>query len=230
MFELIIKFILDILTFGSLTIFIFSMFKLPIKNNDKQIVIFAIVVGFVNFYFKVIIQSPYFFLFQVISFIILLVVLRNYPILYALVLSITGFIATSLIETIVALLGPILTSSTIQEMVSHFPSYALLHMIIAGLYIFLSYILTKNKVGFSFVKRRFSSKVKISSINYIWSSLLIVAMMVLTILTQPRVVKSLNMYIILIVGALFIISIWYAYRQNKFSLNERYGVKDANNE
>lgn len=222
-YELIIKFVIAILFFGALTSLIFAMFKLPIRTNDKQLVTFAVVIGSVNFYFKFIVMSPYVFGFQIITCIILLITLRRYPILYAIIVSIMGFLGVSLIDGVVSLTTNTLQIFTVDQMINDFKTYVILHLVIMVLYIIIACLLVRYKIGFSFVKRRFSGAVRISSLNYIWAVLLIIAMIIMTVLTQPAVIHTLNMYIILVVSLIFIASVWYAYRQNKISLKDRYG-------
>jgi hypothetical protein len=65
--EMTIKLILTIITFAALMIFNFAIFKVPIKGNDKQIAVLALVVGLTNFYFKFVLDSPYFFLAQMVQ-------------------------------------------------------------------------------------------------------------------------------------------------------------------
>lgn len=223
MIDLVIKFTLGILSVGALTIFVFVMFKLPIKGNDKQIAIISVVLGFVNFYFKDILESSYYYLFQVIAFVLLLIIIRKYPILYALILAITGLIASSFIDTIVTLIGIQLKLATLEQMVTELKSYSVTHLSVTIVYILIALLLSKLGIGFSFVKRRFSGKYQLSNINFLWAFLLIIAMIIMTVLTQPEVANTLNIYILLLVGVIFIISIWFAFKENKLSLTDRYG-------
>ena len=220
--ELIIKFILALFVCGATTISIFSMFKIPIKSNDKQIAIFILVVGFINFYFKFILDSPFVFVYQIISFSILLVILRRYPILYAIIVTVTGFVSLSLIDAVASLVARSMNIS-VDQMINDLSTYTILHVVVALIYLLISYLLVKFNIGYSFVKRRFSGKdMKLSNANYIWGIMMILAMIVMTLLSQPKVIYSLNMYIVLLVGIMFISSICYAYVQNKISLDDRY--------
>ncbi|MWC27393.1 hypothetical protein [Paenibacillus sp. MMS18-CY102] len=227
MFELIIKLALALIFCCSTTILMFTMFKIPIKANDKQITIFALILGFVNFYFKFILGSPLVFFYQVVSFVILLMILRRYPILYAVIVAATGFICSGLIDAIVSL-GAQLLNVTVDQMINDLKVYIILHVITTILYLMAAFGLQKFNIGFSFVKRRFSSRNNISNANYLWGAMMIVAMIVMTFLSQPSVINTLNMYIIIMVGILFIASICYAYIQNKLSLVDRYGNQERN--
>ncbi|EFM10070.1 hypothetical protein PaecuDRAFT_3029 [Paenibacillus curdlanolyticus YK9] len=225
MFELIIKFAIALIFCCSMTILIFTMFKVPIKTNDKQITTFTLIIGFVNFYFKFILGSPYGFFYHVISFIILLMILRRYPILYAVIVSATGFICSGLIDAVISSVAQLLNVS-VEQMINEMPVYIILHVTTTVLYLMVAFMLHKFNIGFSFVKRRFSGKSNISNANYLWGAMMIVAMIVMTFLSQPSVINTLNMYIIILVGLLFICSICYAYIQNKVSLTDRYGNQD----
>ncbi|MFF2481009.1 hypothetical protein [Paenibacillus sp. NPDC058071] len=223
MLDLIVKYGITIVFFGALTCLIFALFKLPIKHNDKQIALFAVIVGSISFYFKYIVESPYVFAYQVITFVILLIVLRRYPVLYAIIVASSGFVAVSLVDGTVTLTLQALNLFNSGQLAHDLRVYSLLHITITIMYMLITYALLKLDIGFSFVKRRFSGKHQLSNINYVWSFLLIASMLFMTVLTQPAVIESLNLYIILLVTILFLGSTRYAYKQNKVSLQDRFG-------
>lgn len=222
--ELIIKFILALVVCGATTILIFTLFEIPIKSNDKQIAIFALIVGFVNFYFKFILDSSYVFAYQIISFIVLLVVLRRYPILYAIILTITGYINSGLVDVIASTIAKSL-NITVVQMINDFKTYVILHTIVSATYLLIALILKKYGLSYSFVKRRFLAKgwFNFTNVNYIWAVLLIVAVIAITAISQPDLFSNLKVYVIILIALLSITSIFFAYKQNKLSLADRYG-------
>lgn len=222
MLSLIISFGLALLTLAATTILIFALFKLPIRDNSRQILIFSFVVGFVNFYFKYILVSPLQFVYQIFAFVVLLIILRRYPAIYAIIVSITGFIGSALVDSIASLTFTSLHIFTVDQMVNELGPYITMHIVVISLYMLISALLIKLNIGFSFVKRRFSGNFGISNINYMWASLLIVAMLIIALVTQPEIINTLNLYVILLIGLLFCCSILYAFKQNKVSLNDRY--------
>lgn len=225
MMELFIKLVLSIITFGAATVLNFAMFKIPIKGNDKQIALLALVIGFISFYTHFVIESPHYFLYQIIGFVIMLMILRRYPIVYSLIVTATGFLATSLIDSAATLLVIQTKMATLDEIIKSLKDYTILHIIVTVIYCAIALLLSKYKIGFSFVVRRFSGLHRISAANYVWAVLLITFMLVLTLFTQPAIVNSLKMYMLLLVVVIFVISICYAFKQNKKVVADRFDLK-----
>ncbi len=216
---LLVEFILTMVLFISLFILNFIIFKIPVKDNDKQIVLISLVVGSVNYYFKFIVNSPFFMLYQVIVTIIMLIIVRRYPLLYSFIVTVTGSLAVSLIDTIVTVVS-IRTFSSIELLGKNPIHFAIAHLITSVLCLLVAYVLHKKNRGFSFVNRRFSGKHSLKTINFIWAFLLLCGLMALQF-TNKFDDDSFHLYIIIFVGASLAASIIYAYIQNKKVLKDR---------
>jgi hypothetical protein len=221
--KLLIELLLTILFFSSMVTLNFAIFKIPIKDNDKQIVLLSLIVGIVNFYFKFILADSSFLLAQIVIYLISLMIFRKYPIIYAFIVSLTGSIAVSLIDAIVTIAALRLKFSTMATMASNLYEFAILHLVSTALCFLTAFILYKLNIGFSFVRGKFSGKHSLRSYNFIWAALLIIGFVGLEFANLNFTKYSTHLYIIAIISICLLVSIAYAYFQNKKSLEDRFG-------
>ncbi|MCM3272604.1 hypothetical protein [Paenibacillus elgii] len=210
-----------VLFLASMILLNFVIFKIPVKENDKQITVLALIVGSANYYFKFVLHSPYAFVLQIILYTVFLMLLRRYPIFYSFIVSLTGFIVISLIDAIVTIAGLQLKITTNELMVHNFYHYVGMHLATIILTLLIAYTIHKAKIGFSFVIRRFSGKYSLRSYNFIWAAILIIGTIVLQFLSVGFSIYSMHKYILIVFSLILIISIFYAYLQNKKALKDR---------
>lgn len=210
-----------VLFLASMILLNFVIFRIPVKENDKQITLLALIVGSANYYLKFVLHSPYAFVVQIILYTVFLMLLRRYPIFYSFIVSLTGFIVISLIDAIVTITGLQLKITTNELMVHNFYHYVGMHSATIILTLLIAYAIYKAKIGFSFVIRRFSGKYSLRSYNFIWATILIVGTIVLQFLSVGFSIYSMHKYILIVFSLILIISIFYAYLQNKKVLKDR---------
>ncbi|MBD0381255.1 hypothetical protein [Paenibacillus sedimenti] len=216
---LLIKLVLSILFVAAFVILNFSIFKIPIKGNDKQIAILALIVGGVNFYFKFVVDSSYFMLIQSITYIILLALMRRYPLLYSLLVCTVGSVISTALDAGVSFGAAWLNLSTFDLMNDNLLHFTLFHIVQIIIYLLISFLLTKKKIGFSFVYHKFYVMEKY---NVIWMVLLVLVTSGLTFGSLHFNVFSMHGYILLIITAALIGLLIYGFFQNKRSLRDRY--------
>ncbi|MBP1991393.1 hypothetical protein [Paenibacillus eucommiae] len=218
---LLVKLIASFIFVTALVIINFVIFKIPIKGNDKQIVLLALIVGTTNFYFKFILDSSYFMLIQTLVYIIALTALRGYPILYAFLVCTIGSLVVSFIDVIVTIGAIRLNLSTLEAMQQNLGHFFFFHMLTSVVYVVLAFILYRRKIGFSFLVRKFYVMEKY---NFLWIILLLVTTLILIVGTQGLKIFSLQGYILLFVLFGLVGSLIYGYSQNKKALRERYDI------
>lgn len=217
-YETLIKLIFAVISTIGSTILMFSIVKLRLKDNHAKIAIFGVVVGAIIYYFKFVVAAPplNYILYQVIANVILFIVIFRFPLVYSLIISCLGFIATALGDSLASTPALQLKLTSIEQMNSNVYHYITLHAFVAVIYILISYILKRYGIGFNFIVRKFSGGIhKISFSNFLWSIILIIGVAFTTFLANPEVIETFHMYIILIVAIIFIISITYSYFQYK---------------
>jgi hypothetical protein len=223
MVDLYIRFIFGIISMLAIVVVNFAIFKIQIKGNDKQIAIIALVVGIANVYFKFVIGSTSFFIVQIITYIILLTLLRRYPLFYSMVVCVVGSFVAAMIDTTVTLTALGLKFVTIDGTLNSPKDFIILNLVFATISFIISWLLIRYKIGFTFVVRRFTGKYSLRSSTFVWAVLLILGVLILQFSSRRYPLFSLNSFTVLITALAFIVIIIYAYYQNKKSLLSRFG-------
>jgi hypothetical protein len=220
--ETLVKLVVSIGFVLSIVLLNFTIFRIPIKHNDKQIVSIALIVGFANFYFKHVLAVPYFMLIQMFVYMIMLMVLRRYPLLYSLIVSVVGSLCVSIFDVIVTILALRYGVSSIEQMSNYLPHFVLLHAITMALLLVSALIIHKLDLRFSFVIRRFKNK-SLNSADVIWGVCLIAAVTILQFASLNISLLSRHGIIIALVSGSLVATLIHAYRQNKKVKIDRFG-------
>ncbi len=221
--NLFIQLIFAIIFWASIVIVSFSMFRVPIRENHRQITFLAVIVGGLNFYTKFIIQSPYALIYQIVVYIILLMILRRYPIFYSFIICITGSIVVAMVDAVTTITALRMNLSTMELMTYDTAHFVGMHSIVTCVIVLIAYALYRFNLGFSFVVRRFSGKHTLKPHNFIWAIILVVGFSFLQFSTQRFDKFSLHPYIIILFSIGLIASVIYAYFLNKSVLKDREG-------
>jgi hypothetical protein len=223
--DLYTEFLVGVINASAAVILTFVIFKIPVKGNDKQIAIIGLALGATNFYLKFMIHLNVAQIVQIIVFLLLITVIRRYPILYSAAVSVIGSIAYSIIDGVVTFSLIKMNLTSMNDLVNNNMDYITIHIIVTVFYLAVAYILTKYKIGFSFVVIRFSGKYSLSSATFVWAAVLVLAVFILQVSSQNFVFLSVNSYMLIFAILVLFMSIIYAYFQNKKALKDRYGEK-----
>jgi hypothetical protein len=216
---LLIKLLLSLFMFTSMTTLCYAIFKIPIKENHRQIAILSLVSGTVNFYLKFIIGSSLFFPAQVIIMIVLLTMLRRYPILYSLFVCGTGSLISGVIDGLLSTIVIKLHLTSIDLILNNILHFSAMHLIVSAAYLTIAFILIRFKIGFSFIVKRFSGgKYTLKTSTFVWSGILISGLLVVQIS-----ISKVHVFIVLIAALILLGSLYYSYLQNRKNLVARYG-------
>jgi hypothetical protein len=223
--DLYIKFIFGIISSYGLVVMNFTIFKAPIKANDKQIVIIAVIIGLVNVYLKFVANSNLFSIIQIVVYIVLLSILRKYPLFYGTIFVLFGMIAVSIIDGIISY--TILKTGIIKQDITFASTghFVALHIVLTVICLIVAWVLAKYKIGFSFVKGKFSGNFYLKKSTYIWAGILIIAVTILQLSLQNFALYTINSLMLFAAASAFIALIIFSYFQNKKSLLDRYGEK-----
>jgi hypothetical protein len=220
--ELFIKLLVSIISLSSIVLLTFSIFRIPVKDNDKQIALLGLFLGATNFYFKFVLLSEYSFLVLLFTFFVLIKLFRGYPIFFSLVVCLTGLLGASLVDMVISLVGILTKLTTTELMQTSSVHYLLLNIISAIICFSISILLRKLKVGFSFIVSRYHGKYSLRSYNFIWLGILVIG----GIIIQYTVMEKHNFstyggYLLATLYIVFIVGIAYAAIQNKKSTDAR---------
>lgn len=218
-----IEFVMNVIFVASMVILNFVIFKVPVKSNDKQIAFIALVVGFVNYYFKFVSINNNYLLIQTIVYIVVVMLIRRYPFFYAFILGVTGTIAVALIDTLLTIAALRTNLSSMELMTTNTLHFTAMHLLTSSVMLVLAAILHKFGIGFSFIRSRFSGKYSFNAINFVWGIVLTLGVLSLIYSTRSFETYSLHFYIIGFMGLCMISSIVYAWAQNKKHVKSRRG-------
>jgi len=162
---------------------------------------------------------------QNVAFITILIIIRKYPFFDAFIVCFTGVIVISIVDGALTFQAINLGWTTMEKVVNDTEHYVVSHSVVSIVYLLLSYLIYKFKLGFSFIVKRFSGKNFIKSHNFIWAFLLIAGSLVLHFGIKEFDINSLHSYIIAVLALILSASLLLAYRQNKLVKIHRYGGK-----
>lgn len=218
--EIFIKLCMSILLVASMVILNFVMFRISIKNNHRQIAILSLVVGATLFYFKFIANSPALMFIMTFIYIIMIIILRRYPFLYALIVGIFASLFVTIADTIVTAPSLSLGLSTYEQMKDNIGHYIFFHLATSFIMLLTAYILYKLNIGFWFVKTRFQGQIKVSDI--IWSVILVIVLLIIHFTsTNIQEVSHHGIILTLLVLGLIIL-LCHAYKQNEKVKKDRF--------
>jgi hypothetical protein len=223
--DLYIKFIIGVINACAAVILTFAIFKIPVRSNDKQMALIGLALGATNFYLKFVLQSNVASIVQVLVFIIVLTIVRRYPVLYSTAICVIGSVAYSIVDGVITYIAIKLNYTSITDAVNDITDFVVLHIVVTILYIVIAIVLVKYKFGFSFVRRRFSGIYSLGTATFVWAALLTLAVATIEGIAQNFEFLSSNSYMLIPAILFLLASIVYAYHQNKKSLVDRFGEK-----
>ncbi|MEC0248883.1 hypothetical protein P4H65_24120 [Paenibacillus chitinolyticus] len=217
----LVELIVTIIYFSTLAILTFSIFKIPVRNSDKQIAIIGLVVGSTLYYCKDIIETPIFFLIILLVFVLSLMLLRKYPLLYSFIVASTGLITSSLADGLASSAAMKLQLTTIELMRNDLVHFSGIHLVVSVLFLIVAAALVKTKTGFSFVVRRFSGRRPLNKSNFIWALVLVIGILFLQFTVKPF--YDFQGIILISVFAVIVMILLIASHQNAKVLKDRFG-------
>jgi hypothetical protein len=223
MLEIWIKLIISIVTFLSLVLLTFSIFKIPLLEHHRTIAIMSLVLGTVSFYARFIIETPFFALINFSFYVVLLMVLKRYPILYSFIVCGIGFLVVMVIDTAISIASIQLNFAGTELMNNSIKHFAVLNLLATCVALFITSVLKYFNIGFSFVIKKFSARQVLKSYNFLWAGIIVISVTTIQVGYLAINVLSLHLYIFsgIAVGLLFTLAV--AYQQNRKSLRDRFG-------
>ncbi len=219
-----IKFLLSIITFLSIVLISFQLFRIPIDHHYKSIGLTGVILGSLGFYLNNILKSELTPVVILVFFTLLIFIIHRYPFFYCLLISVFGTIVGFFVDFVISITSLKLNLTTLEQMKT-----SLLHSILLHLATFLTYFLififlNKTKIGFFFLAKRFYRMDYLKSYNFLFAALLLVAVITTQIVMHFVKFPSIDQLIIVlgIMSIAMLLALWYAYKDNKKFIRERY--------
>jgi hypothetical protein len=223
MLEIWIKLIVSIVTFSSLVLLTFAIFKIPLIEHHRIITIMSLVLGTVSFYARFIVETPLFGLIAFSIYVVLLMVLKQYPILYSFIVCGIGFLVVLVIDTAVTITSIQINFTGNDLMKTPIKHFVVLNLLATCVALLITFALKYFNVGFSFVIKKFSARQVLKSYNFLWAGIIVITVTIAQIGFLNINLLSLHFYIFLAIAVGLLFTLVVAYKQNRKSLRDRFG-------
>jgi hypothetical protein len=223
MLEIWIKLLISIVTFSSLILLTFAIFKIPLLEHHRIIAIMSLVLGTVSFYARFIVETPFFALINFSFFVVLLMVLKRYPILYSFIVCGIGLLVVGVIDSIVSIASIQLEFADMYLLSNSIKHFALVNLAATCVALLITFVLKYFNFGFSFIIKKFHSSQVFKSHNYLWAVIIVISITVVQIGYFIINVLSLHVYIFLGIASGLLFTLLMAYKQNRKALRDRFG-------
>lgn len=221
--EITVQLLISMFTFFSLVVVTFSLFKIPLLEHHRIISVITLLLGFIHFYTRFVIETELFGLIGLSFFIVLLMVLKRYPIFYSLIVCGIGFLLVAVVDTTITMTAIHFNFIDKQSLENSLVHFVALNLVATCIVLIITFILRFFKIGFSFVIRRYTGQQALKSYNFIWASIIILSIATIQISYLVIDRRSLHLAIFVIIVLSLYTTLTVAYRQNKKSLRDRFG-------
>ncbi|UJF33871.1 hypothetical protein [Paenibacillus hexagrammi] len=237
-----IQLLMAFLTYYSMIVVTFTLFQIPVTRSyyladgrivqDRlyglKILLMSFSVGFIFFYTKLILHSPLFLIITVISFMTFIILIRNYPILYALIVAGTGYLLSGTVDMAVLLTGSMLHITSDELMNMNLVHYATAHMIVAIILLALAYVVRITGFRFSFINSRFRGRTAFKGYYFIWMIFFICTLVSLQVAWFGLNLNLSKLYIVIFIGmfVFMLAALIYAYVRNREHVKARYSIAE----
>ena len=219
----IIRFFFSTIENLSIVILSLALFRIPVKYSGKKILIIALVLSSISLFQRDYLHLDNFVAISlIITYVILFKFIFNVPIFYALLVSITGYLAFAVIQTILLLIGILSGLTTTHQIQDSLLHGSMLQSISASVIILLAIWMQRKKFGFMFVIKRLTIKHMFSSFNLILSFIILLALITIQLAVisfndnTPIIFALIGLTFVLIIG------LTITYRKNKKDILEKY--------
>jgi hypothetical protein len=219
----IVHYLFLCLEFSSLVVLSLSLFRISIRMNITKILLISAVMAGISYYVRDIMeQFDYSVLIVLMSDVTLFVILFSFPLLYASLICITGYLAAAVVQIIIAVVTFAIGLSEPGLLETSFAHYTAIQMLTAITLCVISWWLHRKKLGFMFMLRRFRGKQVTNPINYVLTAILLLAIVVIQLGVLSFHISSVHIYLIFSMLSLLSIALFVSYRHNKKLLQEKY--------
>lgn len=220
-----LRLLASIILYISTPILSFALFKIPIKANHKVITLLALTLGTLSFYLKFELHTPMFSLFILVFYIVLLMLLKNFPFFYSFIICGVSYFIYGIIDAIGSFIAEKIGYADLYLINTDTKHFVVMQLIVSASYLFIAWLLVKLNLGFAFMVRRFKLGNALKLHNFIWGIILISGIILVQIISFQITLNSIHGIVLISLFLVSVIVIIYSYIQNKKSVREREGKK-----
>lgn len=216
--ESIVDYIMSLMTHFSDTILAFALFRMTM--NRRSIIWIGLIWGTLSYYFRFILETPYFPMLNLVTFLVLLMVFKHYPIFYAFLVSAITFVVYAVIEAVYSIIIFELELTSIAEIEASSLHFVFANTGLCTLYIVAAYLLKKYRIGFSLIIGNYRKMQAFKPYNFIWAASLVTFVFIIQLFVSMDLLNFHKMILVIITLAAYM-ALYFSYTQNKKEMLDR---------
>lgn len=206
-----------------------TMFRFQIYYYLHKIYGIALLMSAASFYFRDVVEINSLSILSAISIqVTLILIIYRIPFFYSSLVSVTGYMAGAIIETVFMLIGIKINLFTEYQIQNSYITLGIVQLSTALIILLIVFLLQRRKIGFLFKKKHLASKTAIKGYNFFLSAILIACVVLIQFELDSYYNNSLSLIITLSIAIVFWMGIIIAYKHNKKIIRDTYErpVKD----
>lgn len=209
--------------FSAIVVLSLTLFRFPLSLYKTKIAVISLVMALISFYVRNVMDMfNYSVLLVIISYVALTVVLLRLPLLYSMLICITGYFAQAIVQVALGVTGMQLGITSIEQIGDSFWHGIVLSLVTAAVSYALCLILRSRKIGFMFIARRFQGKEAMRGYNFILAAILLLLVVTIQLGVLSLKIGSVHLYLIAGMLILFMIAVAAAFHHNRQLLRDKY--------
>lgn len=213
----LVKYIMSLLSHFSVTILAFSLFRMTI--DIRKILIIALILGTLSNYYRFVLDSPFFPVLNLFGLMIMLMVIKKYPVFYSFLVSSITFVVSNVIETLFVVIIFELEWTNTEKIQSSSLHFFIGNTSICTIYLLIAYLLRRYKLGFSLIIGNYK-KISLKKYHLIWVGSLILFIFFVQMAISLQLL-SFHQLVFVVFSISAIIALGLSYKQNTRELKER---------
>ncbi len=222
-FHEVIRFFFSTLENISIVVLSLALFRIPFKYSASKVLIISFVLSIVSLF-----QRDYLHLDEfvtvslMIAYVILFRFIFNFPIFYALLVSITGYLIYGAIQTLMVVAGTSMGLTTPHDITYSLVDGSVLQFVSTSATLLLTLWMQRKKIGFMFVIKRLTIKHIFNSFNLILSFIILLAITTAQLVIISFIDNFSMIFALVALMLVLFIGLAITYRKNKNDIKEKY--------
>lgn len=214
----IVYYIMAFMTHFSDTVLSFALFRMVM--NWRNIMAISTIWGTLSYYFRFVLETPFFPVLNLVCFLVLLMVIKRYPVFYAFLVSSITFVVYNAVEVIFSVIVFELGLTSLEQIQASPQHFIFANTSLCTVYILLAYFLKKKDIGFSFIIGNYKKMHVLKPYNFIWAGSLVLVIVLVQFFVSMHLLFLHHLILAVIALAAFA-ALYFSYKQNKQELKER---------
>lgn len=216
MLDILLRVGSSILAHAAAVIFIYSIFRMEIKDNHKQIAVLSLIMGGAYYVIRFGFESKMYFPATAAILVLGIMIIRNYPFYYAFIIGGVGYFIAGILDEAITFGLMSGLHITLEEIIDSTGLYVLSQGLAMLFLLGLAALFVKQKWGFVFIYKRFRNRKWIlKPHNFIWAGTMLIGMIIMqvTILNVDAYPFNWVFMVVLLLG--FAVALVITSRENR---------------